>query len=56
VLPFRIDFINTVKKKDEIADADKNVRAIDIEKAMGATERVREIVAYISTYAPLNRD
>ena len=45
VLPFRIDFINTVKSKDDIAD--KDVRAIDVEKAMGSPERVREVVAYI---------
>ncbi|MCL2603803.1 MAG: type I restriction endonuclease subunit R [Defluviitaleaceae bacterium] len=45
VLPFRIDFINTVKAKDGIED--KNVRAIDVEKAMSAPERVREVVAYI---------
>ena len=45
VLPFRIDFINTVKQKEDIQD--KSVRAIDAEKAMGAPERVREIVAYI---------
>lgn len=45
VLPFRIDFINTVKKKDHISD--KGVRAIDVEKAMRAPERVREVVTYI---------
>jgi type I restriction enzyme R subunit len=45
VLPFRIDFINTIKQKKDIKD--KNVRAIDIEKALGAPERVHEIVAYI---------
>ena len=45
VLPFRIDFINTVKQKDDILD--KEVRAIDIEKAMGAPERIREVVKYI---------
>jgi type I restriction enzyme R subunit len=45
VLPFRIDFINTVKQKDDITD--KDVRAIDVEKAMSAPERVREIVTYI---------
>jgi type I restriction enzyme R subunit len=45
VLPFRIDFINTVKRKDNIPD--KDVRAIDTEKALAAPERVREIVAYI---------
>ena len=45
VLPFRIDFINTVKQKDDIKD--KNVRAIDIEKAMSAPERISEVVKYI---------
>ena len=45
VLPFRIDFINTVKQKDGIAD--KDVRAIDVEKAMSAPERIREVTAYI---------
>jgi len=45
VLPFRIDFINTIKEKDDITD--KNVQAIDIEKAMSAPERVREVVDYI---------
>jgi len=45
VLPFRIDFISTIKQKENIAD--KNVRAIDVERAMSAPERVREIVTYI---------
>lgn len=45
VLPFRIDFINTVKQKDGISD--KDVRAIDVEKAMSAPERIREVTAYI---------
>jgi len=45
VLPFRIDFINTIKQKNDIKD--KNVRAIDIERALGAPERVHEIVTYI---------
>jgi len=45
VLPFRIDFINTIKQKEDITD--KNVRAIDVEKAMGAPERIREVVSYI---------
>ena len=45
VLPFRIDYVDTVKKKDDIKD--KDVRAIDIEKALGAPERVQEIVRYI---------
>jgi len=45
VLPFRIDFINTIKQKNDILD--KNVQAIDIERALGAPERVYEIVKYI---------
>ena len=45
VLPFRIDFINTVKGKDNIIDA--KVRAIDVEKAMSAPERVKEVTSYI---------
>ena len=45
VLPFRIDFINTIKQKEDIKD--KSVRAIDVEKALSAPERVREIVRYI---------
>ena len=45
VLPFRIDYINTVRQKEE-AD-DKNVSAIDTERALAAPERVREIVRYI---------
>ena len=44
VLPFRIDYVNTVKEKDNVKDS--QVRAIDIEKAMGAPERIREIVRY----------
>ena len=45
VLPFRIDFINTVKGKDNITDA--KVRAIDVEKAMSAPERIKEVTSYI---------
>lgn len=44
VLPFRIDYVNTVKEKADIKDA--QVRAIDIEKAMGAPKRIEEIVRY----------
>lgn len=40
----RIDYVNTVKEKENIKD--KNVSAIDIERAMGAPERIREIVKY----------
>jgi type I restriction enzyme R subunit len=45
VLPFRIDFINTVKEKENIRD--KDVRAIDAERALSAPERVSEVAAYI---------
>ena len=45
VLPFRIDYINTVKQKDSASD--KDVSAIDTEKALSAPERVSEIVSYI---------
>lgn len=45
VLPFRIDYVNTVKEKDNISDT--QVRAIDIEKAMSAPERVHEVTNYI---------
>ena len=44
VLPFRIDYVNTVKMASDVQD--EKVRAIDVEKAMSAPERVREIVKY----------
>ncbi len=44
VLPFRIDFINTVKTGDVV---DKRVKAIDTERALCDLERMRGIVAYI---------
>ena len=44
VLPFRIDYVGAAREKEDIKDA--QVRAIDIEKAMGAPERIREIVSY----------
>ena len=45
VLPFRIDFINTVKSKDGLKD--KKVNAIDTEEAMQDHRRVEGIVNYI---------
>lgn len=45
VLPFRIDFINTIKQKDTIAD--QKVRAIDVEKAMNSPRRIQEITTYV---------
>lgn len=44
VLPFRIDYVNTVKMKDGVDD--KDVSAIDREKALCAPERISEIVSY----------
>lgn len=45
VLPFRIDYVNTVKMKENVKD--KEVSAIDKEKAMADPERIREVVGYI---------
>lgn len=45
VLPFRIDYINTVKMADGVKDC--KVRAIDIEKALAAPERISAVVRYI---------
>ena len=45
VLPFRIDYINTVKKKD--GGRDKQVEAINTDSALLAPERISEVVTYI---------
>ena len=45
VLPFRIDYVNTVRMPDSVTDA--QVSAIDTERALLAPERVREITRYI---------
>lgn len=45
VLPFRIDYINTIKHKD--GRKDKQVEAIDRERALLADERISEVVTYI---------
>ncbi len=45
VLPFRIDYINTIKEKEDIKD--KNVIAIDRERAMSDPHRVQDVTAYI---------
>ncbi|WP_313120802.1 type I restriction endonuclease subunit R [Proteiniclasticum ruminis] len=45
VLPFRIDYVNTVKMKTNVKD--KDVSSIDTEKAMADPARIREIVGYI---------
>jgi type I restriction enzyme R subunit len=43
VLPFRIDYVNTLKVG---AVVDKQVAAIDTEQALLAPERIRQVVAY----------
>lgn len=45
VLPFRIDYINTIKAGTWIKD--KQVSAIDTERALLAPERIAQIVGYI---------
>ena len=45
VLPFRIDFINTVKSKDGLKD--RKVNAIDTEEAIRNPKRIEGIVNYI---------
>ena len=45
VLPFRIDYINTIKTAAGIKD--KKVPAIDTERALLAPERITQIVGYI---------
>ena len=44
VLPFRIDYINTVKEKEGIQD--KQIAAIDRERALMAPERISAVVRY----------
>ena len=45
VLPFRIDYVNTLKTKEDILD--KQISAIDRERIMSAPERVSAVVKYI---------
>lgn len=45
VLPFRIDYVNTIKEKDGILD--RQISAIDREKAMASAERISQVVKYI---------
>ena len=44
VLPFRIDYVSTMDEREGIEDSE--VRAIDRERAMGAPERIKNVVAY----------
>lgn len=45
VLPFRIDYINTIKTAPNVPD--KKVPAIDTERALVAPERITQVVGYI---------
>ena len=45
VLPFRIDYISTMKEQENIADS--KVWSIDKEKALQAPERISKVVEYI---------
>lgn len=45
VLPFRIDYIKTIKEKSGISD--EQIRAIDREKALLEPKRISKIVTYI---------
>ena len=48
VLPFRIDYIRTIKESPDAKD--KNVKSIDREKALQDPKRISEIVGYILTH------
>ncbi len=45
VLPFRIDYINTIKAKEGMTD--KEVEAINTEEALSLPERISNVVSYI---------
>ena len=45
VLPFRIDYVNTIKLPEGVAD--KQVSAIDTERALLDPERLHQVVGYI---------
>jgi len=44
VLPFRIDYVNTIKRPEDLSD--KQVSAIDTERALLAPERLSQVVGY----------
>ena len=45
VLPFRIDYVNTMKAKEGMTD--KEVHAINTEEALASHERIENVVSYI---------
>lgn len=44
VLPFRIDYVNTIKRKDGM---DEKIEAIDTESALGNSKRIKQVVSYV---------
>lgn len=50
VLPFRIDYVNTIKLPANATGPDKQVTAIDTEHALLAPERLRQVVEYTLTH------
>lgn len=48
VLPFKVDYINTARLKDDVEDAE--VAGIDTKEVLNAPERIRNNVEYILTH------
>lgn len=48
VLPFRIDYVNTIKPKENIED--ENVNAINTEEVLSSHERIAKVVEYIISH------
>ncbi len=47
VLPFRVDYISTIKEKESEEVKDQKVQSIDKERALQSPERLSKIVSYI---------
>ncbi|MDR1740404.1 MAG: type I restriction endonuclease subunit R, partial [Synergistaceae bacterium] len=45
VLPFRVDYVNTVRARDDVQD--KQVPGIDTEKVMNDPKRIKQVVDYV---------
>ena len=48
VLPFRIDYVNTIKPKEDIED--ENVNAINTEEVLSSHKRIAKVVEYIISH------
>lgn len=48
VLPFRIDYVNTIKPKEDIKD--ENVNVINTEEVLSSHERIAKVVEYIISH------